>query len=100
MPYDYAIAIDRALTPEERKTFLRRFCDLNPHWIGAHVADVLDHLVNSDAHLNLTEPFDTTDGWWAMSDAATIALHYLGVNPITLDAIQDLVTKAESIDPG
>lgn len=51
------LAIDRALTDEERALFLERVYNRVPRLVGAHVADVLDIWDNSDAFLGLTEPF-------------------------------------------
>lgn len=49
------LAVQEAMTPEERSTFLQKFTWLNPRWQGAHVADVLDELDNRDSDLTLVE---------------------------------------------
>lgn len=54
---DPFLAIDRALHDDERETFLRRFTHHNPHWRGAHVADILSELDNADAMLRQVEDF-------------------------------------------
>lgn len=52
---DAALAVEAALTPEEKRTILDQFQygPLN----GAHVADILDILADHDALLELREPF-------------------------------------------
>lgn len=50
------LAVERAMTLEEREQFLARFVGINPHYDGAHVADILDILNDSDSHLDVTEP--------------------------------------------
>lgn len=45
------------MSADERKMFLDRFTKANPHLRGAHVADVLSMLHDSDSHLEVTEPF-------------------------------------------
>lgn len=51
------LAVDRALTDEERALFLSEVFNRMPRLTGAHVADVLDIFENSDAYLPITEPF-------------------------------------------
>lgn len=51
------LAVDRALTDEERARFLAEVYNRMPRLVGAHVADILDIWQNSDAFLGLTEPF-------------------------------------------
>jgi hypothetical protein len=48
---DQALHIDRCMSPEERKLFLDTFCRNNPHYRGAHVADVLSALYDSDSEV-------------------------------------------------
>jgi len=55
MNQDVYLLVDETLEPSERETFLRRFTAVNPHWRGAHVADVLSALADGDAHLRRTE---------------------------------------------
>ncbi len=43
------------LFPQASEKALECFARLNPHWRGAGWDDVLDLLINSDAHLDLTE---------------------------------------------
>lgn len=54
---DVAMAITRAMTPDDRREFLREMVRLNPPWRGAGVADFLDSLYQTDARLDLVEPF-------------------------------------------
>jgi hypothetical protein len=49
------LAVEAAL-PEESAAALARFTTMNPHWRGAHWADVLDVLYDSDSNLDVTEP--------------------------------------------
>lgn len=46
-----SLHIDRAMTQAEREVFLETFCRSNPHYRGAHVADVLDVLYDTDSHV-------------------------------------------------
>lgn len=52
---DMLIAAQRALTETETEQFLANFVALNPSWRGAHVADVLEVLDSTDAHLGVIE---------------------------------------------
>lgn len=49
------LTADRMLDDAERARFLGAFTLVNPHWRGAHVADILDELRNCDAHLDRIE---------------------------------------------
>jgi hypothetical protein len=42
--------------PRESALALAKFTEHNPHWRGAHWDDCLDTLMDSDSHLDLTEP--------------------------------------------
>lgn len=55
-PHVY-VAIENALTDEQRSTLLATFVAMNPHYDGAHVADIIDHVHDADALLEYTEPF-------------------------------------------
>lgn len=48
--------VEAALTMEEKTTFLDRMTARNPGWRGAHVADLLDVMDDSDAHIDIVEP--------------------------------------------
>lgn len=50
-----SLAVEAAMTEDEKAKFLIVFCDLNPHYKGAHVADVLDELNGRDAHCDQVE---------------------------------------------
>lgn len=66
------------MSPDERKMFLDRFTEINPHWRGAHVADVLDVLADSDSHLEVVEgfheehPVEMADGYGGFCTLAII----------------------------
>ena len=51
--------------PNENALALEHFTTANPHWRGANWEDCLDVLLDSDSHLELTEPlyeeFDALD---------------------------------------
>jgi hypothetical protein len=42
--------------PEACALALAKFTQINPHWRGANWDDCLDTLIDSDSHLDLTEP--------------------------------------------
>lgn len=50
------VRVEKAMTEEERQGFLDDLIMLNPHLRGAHVADLLDMLAESDANLDVIEP--------------------------------------------
>lgn len=52
---DLALRIDRLMTAEERRVFLNTFCSNNPHYRGAHVADILETLYDTDSHVEKTD---------------------------------------------
>jgi hypothetical protein len=45
------------VSDEDRAEFLESFTFSNPHWDGAHVGDILEHLSDTDANLAKVEPF-------------------------------------------
>jgi hypothetical protein len=47
---DIYLQADGILSDNERNAFLKNFTKLNPHWDGAHVADILSELTSTDAH--------------------------------------------------
>jgi len=49
------LLVQYAMTIDEKAAFLKRFVDQNPNWNGAHVADILDNLNNTDANLTAVE---------------------------------------------
>jgi hypothetical protein len=51
------LAVEAAMTEDQRTEFMRRFLSVNPGWRGAEVADVLDNLQESDSDLGWVEPF-------------------------------------------
>lgn len=53
---DIYIRVERLLTEEERKLFLAGVIKNNPQLNGAHVADILAIMDDSDFHLELVEP--------------------------------------------
>ena len=61
---DPALAVDRAFTLTEREMFSRR--QLHGNWNGAHPADWLDMAHQTDAYLEVVEP------WWERHGADTV----------------------------
>jgi hypothetical protein len=57
MESDLLLVADHTLTPDERKLFLDRFTAVNRHYRGAHVADVLEVLYDTDAYCGHVEQF-------------------------------------------
>lgn len=91
------LAVDRALTADERRRFLDAFCRINPHWRGAHVADVLEALHERDSHLDVLErigeelqPFNAS-----LASAAILAGVYLYGPDLTVDQARELLARAE-----
>lgn len=64
------LAVEGRMTEEEREEFLARMTWRNPHLRGAHVADILDMLYESDAYLGIVEPFfeDNEHLWREMEE--------------------------------
>ena len=97
--FDPALAIQNAMTAEERTAFLANFTKINPHWRGAHVADVLDELANRDAHLSAIEPMQEAHGHEVeakgLITCAVLAVAYLNdgvVEWATVKELSDRVT--------
>lgn len=53
---DIYVKVEQLLTEEERALFLARVTKSNPQLSGAHVADILAMMDDSDFHLELVEP--------------------------------------------
>lgn len=100
---DPCLAIEAAMTEEQRQAFLGRFYRLNPHWRGARVADILDELDNADANLEVTEPFferhsdllsiPAAPGRGHPAALAVLALHWSG-DQISPEAVRSLLARA------
>lgn len=56
MAADGVLDIESAMTTAQRRSAYARFVGLNPAWAGAYWADILGHLLDHDAHLDITEP--------------------------------------------
>lgn len=52
---DISLHIQKNMTPDERKLFIINFCGHNPHYRGAHVADILEILYDTDSHVEKTD---------------------------------------------
>jgi hypothetical protein len=91
----YALIISRALTGKQRAAIVKRFTALNPSWVGAKAADILDELDQADSDLEVTEPFWEThpdlDGTGL--GIAARALIWSGT-PLTRPNIRALVAAA------
>jgi hypothetical protein len=101
---NWDLAVDRALTSDERDLFLGMFCALNPHWRGAHVADALEALNNADAHCSIVEPMYEAhgeevpeEGLLASATCAAIYIHTPG--GVTWERVLDIVTRARTASP-
>lgn len=49
------LAVEAAMSPEERRRFLANTVGVNPNLLGAKVADVLDMMLDHDAYLDTIE---------------------------------------------
>jgi hypothetical protein len=89
------LAADKAVTPAEREAFLRHF----PRQQGAHVADVLDMLDNSDAYLEVVEPMyemhnEAVAEPRLLRIATLLRVGILGsADNVTWEAVQELVDR-------
>jgi hypothetical protein len=93
------LAVDWALSPSQRQNFLSRWYAINPQQRGALVADVLEQLVDSDSHLDITEPI--LEAWpnisgigRALIRPAILALYYIDGKPPMPGTVMDLVVRA------
>lgn len=78
---DVYLAIEAALTFEQRDLFLEQFHRMCPRQQGIHIADAVDILCNQDAHIDYTEPL-----WEAHGDEITEDLRDF-VTPATIALI-------------
>lgn len=87
--------------PVECKLALERFCQANYRWRGANWEDCLDVLIDSDSHLELTEPLweefvsitdNEDDVLLRLIGPISVTLFYANGEPPTLD---DVVTVME-----
>ena len=51
----HSLEVCAKLAPEQRDAIIAKFCDLNPHWRGAHAADIIDTLDDTDSNLDAVE---------------------------------------------
>jgi hypothetical protein len=61
-----AVAVDRALTPVERAAFRAR--SVGTGYDGAEVADWIEDAVDSDAYLDVVEPWMDEHSWAALAE--------------------------------
>ena len=97
---DRDLAIDQAMTAAERTTFLAAFTLLNPHWRGAHVADVLQVLGESDSHLEVVEPMyeahEKEVSNPRLIGPATRAVYLVhGPEGVTWERVRELIARVE-----
>lgn len=89
------LAADKAVSPVEREAFLRHF----PRQQGAHVADILDTLDNSDAYLEVVEPMYEMHGGAVAEPgllriATLLRVGILGsADNVTWEAVQEIVDR-------
>lgn len=94
LPELTATDITGALTPAQSAALLGRFTEINPHYCGAHAADVLDDLDQADSDLVLLEPFfQDNPGLPAGCGLAARALLWSGT-PLTAAGVIDLIARA------
>ena len=93
-------AITNALSIEQRSALVTRFTSRNPRWRGANADDILDALLEHDAHLDLTEPMHEflSSGICSFTpgsiSAATLALFYADGEPPWPFAVEQLCAAA------
>ena len=79
MSYDNALTWVMDSMPTEAQQALETFTRLNPHWRGAYWDDCLDVLLDSDSHLDVTEPLhddEVLDTMGALPGAVAITCLY------------------------
>lgn len=99
---DVVMAVQFALPSAERNTLLDHFCARNPHWRGAHVADILAELLNRDAHLDLIEPLHEEHGHEVpepglLTVAALACIVRDGPQVVSWQVVQPLIARARSL---
>lgn len=96
MGHDLYLATEVSLTESEREAFLAAFTRANPHWRGAHVADVLAVLDCHEAHLAIVEPLHEAHAaeWSARHRLATyVAIWAYGKDWATWERVSEIATR-------
>ena len=90
------MAVSRALSDSQRQAIVGRFTGLNPRWLGAETADILDTLCNNDSDLDQTEPFFEANPVIAIIPGACCAARAVIWSGGTLDeaSVCDLLSAA------
>jgi len=86
------LAVEAAL-PDESRAALERFTLINRHWRGAHWADCLDVLNDSDSHLEVTESIHEALHNLSHDEqplVSLVALTLLYAHPHTIPSPQDV----------
>lgn len=78
--------------PEENKLALERFVRVNPSWNGANWEDCLDVLLDSDSHLDVTEPLAEEDIEMSSEIGVTLLWAYGGAP--TADEVRAILVRA------
>lgn len=100
---DVLLDVESALTAAQRRSAYARFVGPNPSFAGAYWADILEHLVETDAHqLFLDSLWDEhldemTPDTAPFYNAAFLSLMYAEGQPPTHEEVMDLVAKASTI---
>ena len=102
---DVLLEVQDAMTALEREAFLHAFVTLYPQWQGAHVADILDNLLERDQHLDVTEPMHDQHGKDVqeprlLSAAALVVYYLMGEsvgNDVPWKPVFDLVHRTRAV---
>lgn len=89
-----------ALTADQQKTFLENFCAVNPRYKGAHVADVLDELNNTDAHIDVVEEIadhDTELDGRIVATATRVCIWLYGNQNVTWARVHSLASRISTL---
>ena len=83
------------MMPDENALALDRFTRVNPAFKGANWEDCLDVLVDSDSHLEVTEPMYEKIGapYEAMSSYVTITLIWAYGGEPTVDEVRSVIQR-------
>jgi len=83
MTSDELTAAVNSLDPGVRQRALDWFTTVNPHWKGANWDDVVDALLQADAHLDITEALDP---WTPEAAVTAITEHWAAMNTKVCDS--------------
>ena len=86
--------------PDECALAIAKFTEANPAWRGANWDDALDVLMDTDSHLDVTEPiyeaFNGEDDYGLPVCEIAVTLLYSGHESVTPDDVTEVLDRANS----